>query len=304
MAKLDVLEVNKLPEFATGHLFNSPLFQQLKTGEKTYFLLTRDGKISARMCFAIESTEAISGQGATFGSIDYDEILEEEEISLFIHAFNTRLEQKGIKKIIIKHWPAAYNMSAVIAKAFKKNGYKALTDDVNQHIIIKDEEFSQGIKYNEQKKLKKAINSNYKFILLDHHKLTEVYQLIKETRDRKGYPTSMSLEQLQTSINALPEHYLLFGVNDGNKLIAAAVSVRISRDIMYNFYHGDDVNYRSTSPVVMLVAGIYQYCQQKNISILDLGISSIQGQLNQGLFDFKQNIGCESSSKSTYVLNI
>ena len=113
----------------------------------------------------------------------------------------------------------------------------------------------------------------------------------------------MSLEQLQTSINAMPEHYLLFGVYDGNKLIAAAVSVRISRDIMYNFYHGDDVSYRSTSPIVMLVAGIYQYCQQKNISILDLGISSVEGQINQGLFDFKKNLGCESSNKYTYVLN-
>ena len=303
MANLDVLEVNKLPEFSTGYIFNSPTFQQLKTGEKTYFLLTRDGKIAARICFTIENSIAISGQGATFGSIDYEEVLKEEEVSLFIHAFSTRLGQKGIMKIIIKHWPAAYSLNEVFNNAFDKNGYKILSEDVNQHLIIKGEEFSSGIKYNEKKKLNQALNKNYKFKLLDQGKLAVAYQLIKETRDRKGYPVSMSLEQLQTTINALPEHYLLFGVYDENKLIAAAVSVRISRDIMYNFYHADDINYRSSSPVVMLVEGIYRYCQQNNISILDLGVSSVQGLINQGLFDFKQNLGCETSNKCTYVLN-
>ena len=102
----------------------------------------------------------------------------------------------------------------------------------------------------------------------------------------------------------MPEHYLLFGVYDESKLIAASVSVRISRQIMYNFYHADDINYRSSSPVAMLVDGVYKYCQQNNFNILDLGISSVQGLLNQGLFDFKDNLGCETSNKCTYVLNV
>ena len=52
----------------------------------------------------------------------------------------------------------------------------------------------------------------------------------------------------------------------------------------------------------MLVGKIYEYCQQNGIAVLDLGISSENGILNEGLFNFKKNLGSETSNKSTYQL--
>ena len=96
--------------------------------------------------------------------------------------------------------------------------------------------------------------------------------------------------------------YLSKGVMDNDKLIAAAISVRVSKEILYNFYHADEFTYRSSSPMVMLIKEIYEYCQRNKIQILDLGISTKNGLINQGLFNFKKSLGCSVTEKNTYGL--
>ncbi len=47
-------------------------------------------------------------------------------------------------------------------------------------------------------------------------------------------------EALNETIKSMPAGtYLLFGLFDNNNLIAASVSIRVSHDILYNFYHAD-----------------------------------------------------------------
>ena len=113
----------------------------------------------------------------------------------------------------------------------------------------------------------------------------------------------MTYDDLYKTISLLADKYLLFGVFDDKKLIAASVSIRISKSILYNFYHADDFSYRSTSPMVMLIKEIYQYCQQNDIRLLDLGISTETGKINEGLFKFKKALGCSTSEKNTYRLS-
>ncbi len=97
----------------------------------------------------------------------------------------------------------------------------------------------------------------------------------------------MTFEKLKEMFEVLPQHYFLFGVYDKDTLIAAAVSIRVTDSILYNFYHGDRMAYRSYSPIVMLLDGIYKFCQVKSFSYLDLGTSSVEGEPNEGLFNFK-----------------
>ena len=115
---------------------------------------------------------------------------------------------------------------------------------------------------------------------------------------------TMEFEALDKMFRELPEYYLLFGLYSGERLISVVVSVLVDRGILYNFYPGDDVQYRDHSPMVMLLDGIYRYCQTNAIRILDLGISSVDGVLNPGLYRFKKNCGSIDSWKSTYLLEL
>ena len=301
MNSLQVKEVVQIPILEGGFVFNSPEFQSLKTGESKYFVLFDQEQPIARICFRIDNYQAISGYQATFGSIDADSRLPEETAKYFAEQVCMSLETNGIQKIIIKHWPEYYEGTHNLSEIYCEVGFEEIVSEINQHLVVQ-EEFKLLIRKNERKKLNQSIKQGYIFRPLSIEDLTAVHLLVTETRERKGYPVSMNYDELHETMKILPDNYLLFGLFDQDKLIATSVSIRVSQDILYNFYHADDISYRSTSPLVMLVQEIYHYCQQNGIKILDLGVSSTNGLINQGLFNFKKNLGCISSRKRTYRL--
>jgi len=299
---LKVKEVSQPPEISGGYIFNTPEFQSLKEGGLKYFALYEQEKPIARICFRIDNNKAISGHQATFGSIDAEHPLPEEKAKYFLDYVCKTLKNEGVKEVIIKHWPECYADSHSLHEVFINSGFEVINNEVNQHLQVRETEFSQLIRKNEKKKLNQCIKQGYPFKKLSIDELDDIYQLVTETRVRKGFPVSMDFAGLYQTVKSMPDKYLLFGLFDQHDLIAASVSIRISKNILYNFYHADEFSYRSTSPLVMLVQEIYKYCQQNGIKILDLGISSDQGQKNEGLFIFKENLGCVTSNKNTYFL--
>ena len=93
-----------------------------------------------------------------------------------------------------------------------------------------------------------------------------------------------------------------FLVYDIDMLIAVGVTIKINQDILYTFYLADNQQYLKYSPTIYLLSGIYEYCQQENIKLLDLGIATDKGILNEGLARFKRSLGGKLSQKKTYSL--
>ena len=110
----------------------------------------------------------------------------------------------------------------------------------------------------------------------------------------------MSLDALQKMFALFPNEYLLFGLFDAERVIAGSVAIKVSDQILYCFYLGDDLEYRTHSPVTALVSGIYDYCKINNFLMLDLGLFTDKGVLNQGLFNFKKSFGALASPKLTF----
>ena len=300
MNSLHVKEVGQLPIIAGGFIFNSPEFQSLKRGKSRYFVLFDQERPIARICFWINNDQAISGHQATFGSIDAESPLSEEKAKYFIEQVINTLRIDRLDEVILRHWPAAYATSDGFHKSFLALGFLLVGSEVNQHLVVTKDDFYQIVNKNQHSKIRQTHNRGYYFKALSINELPDVYQLISKTLTRKGYSVSMTYEYLFKTISLMPTKYLLFGLFDKSKLISATVSVCISQEILYNFYHADDSSYRTSSPLVRLIQEIYIYCQQNGIGILDLGISSENGLINPGLFNFKKNLGCASSEKNTY----
>jgi hypothetical protein len=300
MNGLQVREVNQPPKIKAGYLFNTAEFQSLKSGEKKYFALFEKEQPIARICFSVENDQAISGYQATFGSVDSEYHLPGRTVKFFLEQVCTALESNGIKDIFIKHWPDCYALPDSWQAIFDELGFSVVNSEIDQYLVVNEQDYYQVVNKNQHSNLNQAREKGYKFACLNINELPIVYDLIQKTLARKGYPLSMTYDDLYRTISLLPDKYLLFGVFDGKKLIAASISVRISKQILYNFYHADDFIYRSSSPMVMLIKEIYQYCQQNDIRLLDLGISTETGMINQGLFNFKKNLGCSTAKKNTY----
>jgi hypothetical protein len=112
---------------------------------------------------------------------------------------------------------------------------------------------------------------------------------------------TMNLEQFENHFILFPKNFQIFSVTHSERMIAVGVTIKINEEIVYTFYLGDDEDYLKDSPTIFLLSGIYEYFQAKNYKILDLGIATAKGILNEGLANFKRSVGGEASLKKTYI---
>gem|GEM_PF-1960821 len=287
------------PDLHAGFLFHSPAFHALKPKPQIHFGFWNKEVYQTGISFCLKDNTATSGERATFGSFSFVQLPSKEILWGCIRQMESSLFKRDIKQVVIKHWPSVFLIEDPIPEVLSDIGYNCVSKDTDQYLPINRAEFSDRIRYNELKKLKKCQRNGYQSMQLSTNWLGPVYRLIQASRKRKGYPVTMRFEEVQEAFNHL-DNYLLFGAFDGDLLIAAAISIRIRSDILYNLYHADHEDYLTFSPTVLLLKSIYHYAQEIGVSILDLGISSDKGMLNQGLYRFKQNVGCMESPKLTF----
>ena len=80
--------------------------------------------------------------------------------------------------------------------------------------------------------------------------------------------------------------------------MAATITIKIHRHILYNFLPASLRKDKQFSPTVFLNVGLYNYCQEHQYEMLDLGISTEpDGKSQDSLIDFKEHIGGEKSYK-------
>jgi hypothetical protein len=139
-----------------------------------------------------------------------------------------------------------------------------------------------------------------KFKILSMEMLEEVYSFIQSCRHERGMSLSMTVTQLRDTIKNCNDDFFLFGIFQNTKLIAASVSLKVSHRILYDFYHAHAKSVDQLSPVVILLKGMYEFCQQNGFKVLDLGTSTVDHQINFGLLNFKTQIGGQLSMKLTF----
>jgi lipid II:glycine glycyltransferase (peptidoglycan interpeptide bridge formation enzyme) len=110
----------------------------------------------------------------------------------------------------------------------------------------------------------------------------------------------MTFADLNKTVVTFPDRYLLFGIMKEGEIIAATISIQINQNCLYNFFANHDRKYNSLSPLILLIEGIYAYCQENRIGLFDLGTSALQGKPNFNLLDFKMHIGGVPSAKLTF----
>ena len=92
--------------------------------------------------------------------------------------------------------------------------------------------------------------------------------------------------------------FLVFGVFMDDYMLAATVLVKVNETSVYHFMPASMVefqHYRKYSPMVFLVNGLYGWCRQNQINLLDLGTSYVDKKLKASLVQFKEHIGGEPS---------
>jgi hypothetical protein len=185
--------------------------------------------------------------------------------------------------------------------ALLRLGGDLLFDDVNHAILIPGWSRSSLSRGN-QKKLRQCHENALTFSQLNLSELDRLYEILRQNRENLGATVSMTLEQVKKSFETFPDKYFAFGVFFENQMIAGAVCLESAPDNFYVYMWGDILEFRHMSPIVFLCESLIEFAASKDFSYLDLGTSSLKGEVMPGVSRFKENLGAKGYKKTSIML--
>ena len=289
-----------------SYLFNTAKHQNTQASQAFYtFCLLRlpESRVIASISFVKKSGNTfISPAKAPFGGIQRHPDCNAYELTFFISCIEKWAQKNNVTSLTIKSAPTCYDpvFHNLLHSIYLTGKYQA-TEQINHHIEITNRVFTQRIKKCECRRLIKCKNAGFTVGLDQTSSSQNIYQFIRDSFLTRQYKLSISEDQFNILTTTFPKEILVFSVRDAHQLIAVCVTVRVCKNVLYNFIPTDLLSYRRFSPMVLLFEEIYNYCQKEGIEIWDLGTSNDHhGIIKPGLVCFKENIGGVKSLKICY----
>ncbi|WP_080055076.1 GNAT family N-acetyltransferase [Spirosoma aerolatum] len=292
------------PEFHQEGFFFNEIDHLRQQANGPFYLLTAVNQFTQRAdircAFFSQRSQVVSPAEASFGSIEFNETLPDAMLDQFLDVLlsSARLLKKPTLRLV--NYPDCYAPSQanrLTAKLFR-HGFQLVASHQNAYLPISNRSFEQVIQSQERRRLRACQRANFHFHQWVNPVLADVVNFITDTRQTLGYRLTLSPERLAKLLHTFPDKFLVFCVTDGSKLAALAITVRVRHDILYYFMPASNPAYRIFSPMVMLVNGLFTYCQHNHIQLLDLGVSLDNfHNPKPSLMRFKRNLGASESPK-------
>ncbi len=292
------------------YFFNENEHLQHQCGENncyTFYWQNVDNQmIEARFSVMIKDKTAYSPLKATFGGIEFYKEILEENLSEFLSKIIQFLKSLNVECVLINSFPESYHteyQNKILQNCLSKWLFQVKFTEQNYEILITEKSFYETVIGSTAKQLLRTYTKKgYTFQQELNPDFALIHAFITRSRVRKNRPMTMSLEQLTQHFKIFPKNFQLFSVTHAKVAVAVGVTIKINDNILYTFYLADNENYLKDSPTTFLLSGIYEFGKQNNYSILDFGIATDKGILNEGLSQFKQSLGAKMSEKKTYFL--
>jgi len=299
--------VDKLP-FGYSFNFDNYLFNKIKhinsqgiDERADYFIINNIKKrIEGKIHFLIKDNHAYSPYKSLFGSFEFSPRIHPNLLLEFWTFIEHDLKERGIYKIHITNYAECYSERKVeiILKTMEKSGFAIALKAVNHHINIDEAPLETRMHPMEVRRLNKCKRNGYTFQEEAKENADEIYDYLRGCRKEQNLELSITKNRFLDYIDQFPQNYPFFSVRNGDVLLAATITIKVHRQILYSFLPGSLRRHKHFSPTVMLNAGLYEYCKNNHFEMLDLGISTEKdGKDQSSLIAFKENIGGEKSYK-------
>lgn len=264
----------------------------------------RTGQAEARCAFFVDADKAISPGAAPFGSVEFTETLPDSVLDTFLDALTEAAQRVGLFTTLrLVNYPHCYapKQATRLTVKLPEHGFRLIENHQTFFLPITIGNFADTIVPAERRRLRKCHDAGFQWRQCASPNVIHVVNFLLETRQQQGYPLTICPDDLARLLQKFPERFLIFTVNDGPRLAALTIAVRVREDILYTFLPASHPDYRTFSPMVMLIGGLYAYCQQQRIRLLDLGMSlDEKNQPKPSLMRFKRNLGAQESPKLVF----
>ena len=305
--KTFVFLVDQIP-FGYAFNFDNYLFNKIKhintqglDERANYFIINNVKKrIEAKIHFLLNDNTAYSPYKSLYGSFEFNPRIHPNLLVEFWAFIENDLKSRNIETVRITNFASCYSpkKAEIIKRAMEKSSFSIVLTAVNHHISVDENPLEKRMHPMEKRRLKKCIENSFIFTKEPSDNASEIYDYIQSCRKEQGLKVSISKNKLLKYLNDFPQSYPIFSVRHEGKLTATSIAIKVHRRILYSFLPASLMKFRQYSPSVLLNAGLYNYCQDHQIELLDLGISTKpDGKDQDSLIEFKERIGGEMSYK-------
>ncbi len=282
-------------------LFFRPQFVYRKGVESTlsFQFKHKESNAQAIAHFSLHNKEAWSLSASPFGSVYGNTQCTPDQLTLFIANIKQSLIQKGIHTIGIKHYPACYNekMHDIVVQSLLENDFEITCTENNQYLPLEAVSKKEVFDHSKLHLIKKCVAAGFEVSVSSSFDADKWYDIISRARKLRGHPMTIDLESLRTLNKGNEDSYHFFEVKDGDRIMACAIGVRVTEEVLYYYLAADEDDYRNYSPMTFLLDRMYDFASENGVKVLDMGISSSNGILNDGLRWFKKSFGALEQPK-------
>ncbi|WP_286755817.1 GNAT family N-acetyltransferase [Roseivirga sp. UBA838] len=277
-------------------LYGLPAYGKASSGQEPLcFYGLSPGGLCCRVSFTAGEHEAISLMNAPFSGIDIAPSCTHSEVLAWLQQVEKHLKSAGYKTVTLHQPPAVYGNQSLVERVLTASGYQLISSR-NFHVIsVNERPLTSQMSGMQLRRFRKLLREEPVFERYDSSALSTVFRQIEQWRNTVDQPVSLGKEQVLEQAKACKEHYHAFGLSLKNRLAAATVAVRVREDALYHFLPASDRELHSVSPMVGLVNGLYDWCRQQGITMLDLGSSYVRGIEKASLVRFKESLGAKAS---------
>jgi len=283
------------------HPFVSKGFIELngRKVDKVLYLTEDSNKPGLGLVAGVRDGWLLSPFSAPFGGFHFrKEVMYISEIEEFLKALKIFVAEKKYLGVKITLPPDIYHLTinSKLVKALFKEGYKDEVLDLTNWVELQDfqDRFSQK---NSKEYYKQAVRNNLEFTkTTDGADQYEIYNLIVENRKKFGRPIYMSYQDIQDTAKLWPVDYFKVTSNEHN-ILAGAIIYHSSPKIAFALFWGDNDEGRQLRAMDYLTFHLWTHYRDLDYRYMDLGISTEDGQPNEGLLRFKESHEAVSSLK-------
>jgi hypothetical protein len=226
-------------------------------------------------------------------------------IESFLQDLIVYAQSENIKEMDITLAPDIYcpRSNAKIVNALTRLGFQMQLPEITNCVNLKD--FNNVYTHNASRTyFNQAVNKKLNFsaaTTLEDQK--EIYRIIVDNRARMGRPIYMTLDDILKTSTIFPTDFFKV-VNTVGEIVAGAIMYRPHEEIVYALFWGDEEIGRSNRAMDFLILNLWNHYKAAGYSYIDLGISTVAGNPNEGLLRFKETHECISSLRYSFTYTL
>jgi hypothetical protein len=251
------------------------------------------------------------GHRAPFGGVDISgDYQSPAKLSDLIAHVMAEVRAKGARKMRIRCRPHyAHPVESTVQFALLAQGFQVERAQLSQGIELSAvhtvEEYGEHLRSAGRRALRHSMSLGLQAALADSDEAwAEGYRVLGENREQQGLTLKYSLAYLHRLRVPFPGQIRMLLLRHGTSVVAAALVYRVLPGVHYVAAWGDAGHQLPYSPMNFMAQQAVGAALKDGAHVVDLGISSVDAKVNDGLVQFKRNIGASTALRFDLVRDL